>query len=730
MRSRLKQEMTVPLLVGFVTFIGVLLRFYHAGTKQFWGDEIHTFEIANVHNSFGSFIHGWWNGVTLMQDPPTFYIISYINKTLLGNPSSHLLIRLPVILMGAICLPLIYRFIRNLFNNKYFAILVTAMCAVSSFAIEYSQEYRPYSMLLLTSLLWFDSVQKICEHLTIRRWLWLFCASTLLIYTHIFGCLVLVSFYPFWLIVLWQSKDDVSVKNKILAALGLPVSLLLIYMPVLYWLWTSMELLPTGKDPAVKAMYDGTEAIPPVFFRSFSTWRMGSDGLYPWVLNCLYATIGLGIATAFTINWRKSAMIFGWLMLYFCLCFAFYECCKFPYDARRNITILPIFWSYAALGLLSPVFFAQKFSHGKKWALHVGMAVSICFFSAYAVLATRSWIEYDSYGWKNESGQSDWKGIAEFLSQHAAKKDTIAFATHTWVGMHYRYYKQLYPTEASISVPKDSRHLDELRNRGPVWFIFQNDRPPQQLTEYLHNTNATWIPFFNAGLLYLPQHTNGKSPLQKQAFAIPPNCDGIYSVANDDGSPYIGAMRIEDSHGEEIVADYNKVPQAPTVTLKQGLYNIELLNKDKQTTLSLFCHISPNSTQSPLGFINFSYPENLVGFQFPLHKGKPILSLQYNSSVNYGFYIREGGKRRLSLNLKDDFPGPVNVRVFSNGIECPAISVKGGNNQEKTCETWVGLKDGFNVLNLYYNSFKRLTDAKGPASEQITTFNLYSWKIY
>ncbi|NLD61201.1 hypothetical protein GX645_01975 [Candidatus Sumerlaeota bacterium] len=721
-----KKSLRILSLLLIVIVLGSFLRLYHADVKQFWGDEIHTYECSNTFDSLTDCLKHWSTYPGTVYDPALFPIIAYYNASSSTELYSHLRLRFPCILFGIICIPIAYRVFRRI-SNPRIGLFVSFLVAISPFAIQYSQEYRPYSMLMLMALLFFDAITLIWIEFTWKRWLWLFVTSSLLVYTHLFGGVILSLAYIYWAVHLLSDKRY-SYKTRFLAVFGLPVVVALIYIPMLLRLYDMKNLVPEGALSADRKLYEsGSKDLLSFQLRAFSLWRQGTAWDYPYVVAYYWLLIILGIIAGCLINWRKHLLLVSWFVLYLFATFMAYHCFRFPFDARRNIGALPFYLYLIALGCLLPSVFAYKFVRRKKTIRKILGILSVCLVICHLVITYGAWREYDAYGWKDESGQADWKGMAKYISEHATPGDILVLPNHSWAGLHYRYYKQHYPSSISIWGPSNFGQLNSVPTKN-IWVMFITDRPDGALSEFISSKRnvASWIPFYKAFLVYIPSRENATDDLRKQTAIISLNQNGVFTLASKGGRPLpAGMIRVDG----QLNFDLNTLENPyPSVKLREGIYHFDLSQVDKPTTLVLYKHLTPGQWQSPLEFEDFTYQKDLGGLSLPLHEGQVCLSTRYNSTFRYAF-VTEPGTYKLTVKAREDLPGPVRVRVFNGSKEFNSLLFDAKNNKTGIRETQVVLNNSYSELALYYNSFRRDPKAIGPPANQTTEFEFYEWKL-
>jgi hypothetical protein len=133
-------------------FIGIFVRLYGLDIQSFWYDELFA-----VTGASSKFLKMFLDFALLDFSPPLYLFTLFFWVKIFGN--AEWIVRLLSAIAGIATLFFAYFLTRKQFN-KYIATSFTILLAFSGFAIEYSQEARAYSFLLLFStiltLLWLN----------------------------------------------------------------------------------------------------------------------------------------------------------------------------------------------------------------------------------------------------------------------------------------------------------------------------------------------------------------------------------------------------------------------------------------------------------------------------------------------------------------------------------------------------------------------------------------------
>jgi mannosyltransferase len=170
--------------LAVIVAIGLMLRLYCLGAKNLWLDEMWSLTIARM--PLRSVL---WSART--QDPnAALYNVLLHFWIWLGE--SEAVLRGLSLLFGVALIPAIYLLSRRLFHTSV-GLLAAALTAVNLFHIQYSQEARAYSLVVLLVTLSSFSFAEYVSKQSRRAWIAYVIFSSLAVYAHIFAVLVLAS---------------------------------------------------------------------------------------------------------------------------------------------------------------------------------------------------------------------------------------------------------------------------------------------------------------------------------------------------------------------------------------------------------------------------------------------------------------------------------------------------------------------------------------------------------
>jgi uncharacterized membrane protein len=127
-----------------IVLAGLLLRVYDLGVQSLVSDETYSVFLSKMSLSqmvqvTGADVH-----------PPLYYFILHYWIALFGT--SEVAVRVPSVLFGVLAIPVIYVLGRLLFKEEV-GLLAALILAFSTFNVQYSQDARMYSLMVLLALL-------------------------------------------------------------------------------------------------------------------------------------------------------------------------------------------------------------------------------------------------------------------------------------------------------------------------------------------------------------------------------------------------------------------------------------------------------------------------------------------------------------------------------------------------------------------------------------------------
>lgn len=170
-----------------ILFLGALLRFYKLDFQSIWLDEIHTMNEANPKLSLSEVYQSIMAGE---QMPPIYFYSIYFFLKLFGYTS--FVARLFSILTGVLSLYAIYLLGKEMIDRKA-GLMASGILCLNMYHLFYSQEARPYGLLMLLTTISFFRIVKFIKSPSALNAIFYGASAGLMLLTHFFGLFVLLS---------------------------------------------------------------------------------------------------------------------------------------------------------------------------------------------------------------------------------------------------------------------------------------------------------------------------------------------------------------------------------------------------------------------------------------------------------------------------------------------------------------------------------------------------------
>lgn len=424
-----------------IFFVALFLRLI-ASDQSLWLDEgtsiiFARLPLANLFSVLGNDFH-----------PPLSYILLHFWAPLVGN--SEWLLRLPNMVFGALCVPVLYLFLSELLEKEKRKVALTAslLLMINPLHIYYSMELRMYSLNALLSLAsWLFLARALKDKAKNQHhWLYFTIISALNLYTFYGAVFNLLSQ---WVFVLWSHRSKLKpfvIYNLLILVLFLP------------WLPTLAKQLSGGG----------------YLTKVFPGWSELSGNLSSKSLGLIMAKFTLGRITM--ANKTAYAVFVAGIGLYFLLCsylvtltksgktllfwfygsliFAIFVSLRTPVLGYwRFIFLVPAFVSILALGLSNLP----------------GTAYKLNLFVVFLVFVLGNLIYWTTPSLQRE----DWRAAAKLISQDKS----LAIVNFPDVFSPLKFYApQVYYYPDQESLGKMRSDLDQslplvLNNKQTV-FVF------------------------------------------------------------------------------------------------------------------------------------------------------------------------------------------------------------------------------------------------------------------
>ncbi len=297
-RDRMASRWTASSLTLLVIFaVGAVLRCYRLGQNSLWIDEIASLETARER---------FWTipAAALRQDafePPLYFLLLHIVAGHFGDGETAL--RVASAISGTLTIPLVWFLVWELSRERQVATLAATFLALNPLHLWYSQEARPYALMMFFGTAALVALARALRQPSRRLWAAFAICSALAMMTHAVGCLV-PAVAALWVLL---RPDRAKTLRPLLVASG---AILLLVAPVYIPLARAIvgatgtgspERPLTGLElPYTAFTYVGGFSFGP------SAREIQNNG---WQMAAAEHTVQLGLAAALLVLWLVLAVV-------------------------------------------------------------------------------------------------------------------------------------------------------------------------------------------------------------------------------------------------------------------------------------------------------------------------------------------------------------------------------------------------------------------------------------
>jgi mannosyltransferase len=413
-----KQRLLIWGVLLGVFFLGTALRLYQLDADSFWSDEIVTARTSQM--SIPSIIHHQHERAL---NPPLTFIVTHFFFECYGE--SEFTARLPAALLGMLSVLLIYRVGDTLYTPRE-GIIAAFLLAVSAHHIKYSQEARPYALMMFLALLSVLFLLKALQKDKLGLWMGFALCTILSLYNHYFAFLLLPAelIFAAWLIAdrwLAYRKEKTSVEqtgatrapaNPAKQAFLFSLTVVLVGVSYLPWVSTlgaqvSQQTQPGPLGTSAERLTSSLDFLREALF------AYGGGGIIPALFFVTALLLGLTACDrkriALTLLWMGTPFVFlGTVAV------------KHPVNLRYVLFTMPAFLLVAARGITyagqlverSP----QRTERGRAWLAAVFPTLCVIILGLASALSTRTY---------HLREKEDWRGAARYLAAHMEGGDIV-----------------------------------------------------------------------------------------------------------------------------------------------------------------------------------------------------------------------------------------------------------------------------------------------------------------
>ncbi len=454
------------ILLLLLLLSALLLRVYNLSGESLWLDEG-----TSIRRSKLNLIEIVPELITNVHPPLYFFILKY---WLLIFGDSEFSVRFPSVIFGLCSIFMIYKLGSAIFNRTTGLISTLILC-FSVFHVQYSQEARGYSLMVLLSIISMYTLIKLIEDKEkekIHRAGYII-SSILLIYTHSYGLLIILAQNIFLITTYIISKN--SLKLDFRKWISLQGIIALLYVPWLFILTFQVISIQSGywiSQPDIKIIY-----------KTFLNYAGSKNLLFTFLLilivsifflikskisniPVLYKPVLYKEVNGYTSDFReghKMLLLISWLLVPVAVPFLVSQILAPIYQIRYTISASVAFYILIALAIEK-----IKIKYVKAFFIFSIIIFSMCNLYKYYV----------------EINKQQWRDSVKYVEMNAQSGDIILCVPHYTLNSVINYYSKRYDLY-KLPVKMKSKKLDdeekeklddEIKKYKKFWLIISCDK--------------------------------------------------------------------------------------------------------------------------------------------------------------------------------------------------------------------------------------------------------------
>jgi hypothetical protein len=442
------------LLVSVGLFLVALaLRLYCLDCRSLWGDEVASIETAQrgvaaiITDRFG-----WMRVQT-----PLHYLIVWMTTLPVDPTTTSTLVRLPSALAGALTPPVLYALGSVLFGRAQ-GILAALLLAFAPIHLNYSQDLRPYAMLVLLTTL---SVY--CLMMAIHKgspgwWVaWAVSTAANLLNAYFALTLVIPALVPYFAWLLQRQRNGSRKSTRLLLAAAASFAAVgLVALVVLL----DMQQVPRISPELSRLSLPGL-VLSPVELLTWFT-QLGVGGQLERAVQLAFLLVALlGVYFAIKSGRGEGVFLCACLILIPSVILAVLGTTNVVFQ-RYALFTMPFYFLLIGSGLVYVAALVLRPFGARPALTAVVYAPAILVFALGTVTYMRTDIS------QSLTYRPDFRGAARYLQEHARPEDTILFAGWNTTVSNF-YWKWQPPAHSYYAL--DPRLFAD-RGSGSVYWVF------------------------------------------------------------------------------------------------------------------------------------------------------------------------------------------------------------------------------------------------------------------
>jgi len=501
--------------LGACLLLAFGLRLYQLDSHSLWYDELLQLDVAQAD---ATAINA---RLTRHAAMPLDYWLLH-GWILLGRQDAW--VRLPALFFGVLSVALLYALARRMMNSRRVGVLSAALLAGSFFAIRFSREARPYSLLLFLTLLTFLGLWQFSRSHRARDGLLFVAGLAGAALTHYFALFLLPPIALF-LLVSPPARDSRRRFRRRLALLGLALLAVLLVFTLSGRFWklysVGQRFVREAGRPALYTLPATAKpnggSGPPVSVDFFAEKiLMPLSSLEPATLLVFNLFLLAGLVWLLRQKHRRGAALFllGWLVLPAALIYLFLLHRGTFFASRYILFVLPPYLMLAACGIdaaagrLSGAL-GRAANNPRTAGLQTGLSLALLL-----PLLLAQGVAWQA--WLNAGPREDWRAAAQLLRQNAAPGDFVAAVNAAETLDWYLPGVQTSPGRFG----HNRVFWQAVRGYSRHWFVlssYSRQVGDQALRDWLEQHGAVKIPLDRRVTVYF--HADGQTRAQMLAQA-------------------------------------------------------------------------------------------------------------------------------------------------------------------------------------------------------------------
>jgi hypothetical protein len=215
--SRIIKEISEKKIIILIFILGIVLRLVRSGAESLDFDEIYSVKLASMD------LRGIIQQTSTDFHPPLYYFLLHLWRSFLGD--SEFSVRLLSVLFGIMGIWGIYQLSKLLFNITT-ALVASFFFSISHLNIEFSQEARMYSLLVLLTIYSMYYLVKLEKEQSLINFVFFIIFNVLLLYTHVYSFFIISAEYFYILSLKILKKEEFNRCSKWFLHSAIVISLL------------------------------------------------------------------------------------------------------------------------------------------------------------------------------------------------------------------------------------------------------------------------------------------------------------------------------------------------------------------------------------------------------------------------------------------------------------------------------------------------------------------------